>query len=68
MQVRRTSKQPRDGEKGGTKQLSEEEINKAKQLKEEEKRRAKRLKEENEITTTILSGVKNFPKEKIIYE
>lgn len=33
----------------------------------EEKRKAKRLKEENEVTITVVSGTKNLPKEKIIY-
>jgi len=33
----------------------------------DEKRRAQRLEEENEITITIVSGGKNPPKEKIIY-
>ena len=33
----------------------------------EEKRRVKRLKEENEITITVISGGKNIPKEKIVY-
>jgi PilZ domain. len=33
----------------------------------DEKRRAGRLKKDNEITITIISGVKKSPKEKIIY-
>ena len=32
-----------------------------------EKRRAPRLKEENEITISVISNRKNFPKEKITY-
>ncbi|MCX5849556.1 MAG: PilZ domain-containing protein [Deltaproteobacteria bacterium] len=33
----------------------------------EERRRAPRLKEDNEVTITVVSGGKNPPKEKIIY-
>jgi hypothetical protein len=33
----------------------------------EEKRRSKRLKEENEVTITVISGAKNPPKKKVIY-
>ena len=33
----------------------------------EERRKAERLKGENEITITVISGGKNLPKEKIIY-
>ncbi|KUG21997.1 hypothetical protein ASZ90_008198 [hydrocarbon metagenome] len=37
------------------------------QLSGEERRRAERLREDNEITITIVSGGKDLPQEKIIY-
>lgn len=54
-------------EKRKTNRLKEDEKKKQDQLKREEKRKADRLKEDHEITITIVSEIKNPPKEKILF-
>lgn len=49
------------------KRLKDSEEDEAEALKKAE-RKTERLDEENEITITILSGIKDIPKEKIIYK
>jgi len=54
-------------EKEKEKRPKKNEKKKTERKKEDEKRKAERLKEKHEITITIVSGEKDVPKEKILY-